>query len=120
MIRPPPRSTLFPYTTLFRSLVDPLHQLPQQGRAGVLGQEPVPGGVALEVAHPSMYGGEMRIPAAPPCDERLRNRPHVASCGKAQRFAWHRAVDLDLKVCSGVGEMGVVRRGRIDEQYGTV
>src|SRR5207253_11228406 len=24
LIRPPPRSTLFPYTTLFRSLVDPL------------------------------------------------------------------------------------------------
>src|SRR5947209_14038427 len=25
MIRPPPRSTLFPYTTLFRSLATPLH-----------------------------------------------------------------------------------------------
>src|SRR2546429_7027527 len=25
MIRRPPRSTLFPYTTLFRSLFDPLH-----------------------------------------------------------------------------------------------
>src|SRR5688572_32053944 len=29
MIRPPPRSTLFPYTTLFRSVVDPA-----AGRAG--------------------------------------------------------------------------------------
>src|SRR5712664_4349228 len=28
MIRRPPRSTLFPYTTLFRSLVDLLDQLP--------------------------------------------------------------------------------------------
>src|SRR2546429_4212561 len=27
MIRRPPRSTLFPYTTLFRSLVDELHHL---------------------------------------------------------------------------------------------
>src|SRR5437588_2502353 len=27
MIRPPPRSTLFPYTTLFRSFVDPHHHL---------------------------------------------------------------------------------------------
>src|SRR3712207_8796064 len=27
MIRRPPRSTLFPYTTLFRSFVDPLHRL---------------------------------------------------------------------------------------------
>src|SRR2546430_12459298 len=28
MIRRPPRSTLFPYTTLFRSHQQPLHQLP--------------------------------------------------------------------------------------------
>src|SRR5947209_13695173 len=28
MLRPPPRSTLFPYTTLFRSLTDPLTGLP--------------------------------------------------------------------------------------------
>src|SRR2546425_5687711 len=27
MIRRPPRSTLFPYTTLFRSLTGPVHQL---------------------------------------------------------------------------------------------
>src|SRR3712207_7806884 len=26
MIRPPPRSTLFPYTTLFRSLADQMHR----------------------------------------------------------------------------------------------
>src|SRR3712207_9040317 len=31
MIRRPPRSTLFPYTTLFRSLVDPLHCLMSHG-----------------------------------------------------------------------------------------
>src|SRR2546422_7138028 len=29
MIRRPPRSTLFPYTTLFRSLVDDLHPAPE-------------------------------------------------------------------------------------------
>src|SRR5438552_11389748 len=28
MIRPPPRSTLFPYTTLFRSIVPPWPELP--------------------------------------------------------------------------------------------
>src|SRR2546427_8780840 len=31
MIRRPPRSTLFPYTTLFRSLAERLEQAPQQG-----------------------------------------------------------------------------------------
>src|SRR5256885_12968584 len=33
MIRRPPRSTLFPYTTLFRSLLDGLHARPQAGEA---------------------------------------------------------------------------------------
>src|SRR5256886_3230722 len=33
MIRRPPRSTLFPYTTLFRSLVLPRHQLAEDGDA---------------------------------------------------------------------------------------
>src|SRR5438874_4540967 len=28
MIRRPPRSTLFPYTTLFRSILDEAHQIP--------------------------------------------------------------------------------------------
>src|SRR2546429_3195764 len=33
MIRPPPRSTLFPYTTLFRSRAKPdIDQLPARGR----------------------------------------------------------------------------------------
>src|SRR5947209_13243662 len=31
MIRPPPRSTLFPYTTLFRSQIDPAPQFPDDG-----------------------------------------------------------------------------------------
>src|SRR5438445_13813666 len=31
MIRRPPRSTLFPYTTLFRSLGDASHEAPEKG-----------------------------------------------------------------------------------------
>src|SRR5438067_10147948 len=39
MIRRPPRSTLFPYTTLFRSLVDPhTHITINPGTRGLLGQ----------------------------------------------------------------------------------
>src|SRR5262245_63928104 len=35
MLRPPPRSTLFPYTTLFRSGVEPdLDRVPDQPRLG--------------------------------------------------------------------------------------
>src|SRR2546425_2314416 len=35
MIRRPPRSTLFPYTTLFRSPRDPRRQLPEEAQPGV-------------------------------------------------------------------------------------
>src|SRR3712207_7787646 len=48
MIRRPPRSTLFPYTTLFRS-----------GRVGVVGREEADG-----LGQPFAGGG--RIPQAPP------------------------------------------------------
>src|SRR2546430_9669907 len=38
MIRRPPRSTLFPYTTLFRSLTTPvIYQLPRGPRSKVVG-----------------------------------------------------------------------------------
>src|SRR3712207_7363140 len=54
MIRRPPRSTLFPYTTLFRSLGDPLDQLlvlaPGADQAGDGDQgQAVVGGEALEL-----------------------------------------------------------------------
>src|SRR5690349_23655675 len=35
MLRRPPRSTLFPYTTLFRSLMDNVMDLPQDLEAGI-------------------------------------------------------------------------------------
>src|SRR3712207_2921602 len=38
MIRRPPRSTLFPYTTLFRSVADLLQQHEDEGRGDVVGQ----------------------------------------------------------------------------------
>src|SRR3712207_7735210 len=62
MIRRPPRSTLFPYTTLFRSLLHPRAARPDQGReagllAGAEGGEllrrrpPGRGAELLEAAH---------------------------------------------------------------------
>src|SRR5690349_23041751 len=37
MIRRPPRSTLFPYTTLFRSFEQPIHPVPEAAKFGDLG-----------------------------------------------------------------------------------
>src|SRR5690242_20847945 len=42
MIRRPPRSTLFPYTTLFRSLAAPQQATNPQSRNGKAGSFPVP------------------------------------------------------------------------------
>src|SRR3712207_8036616 len=44
MIRRPPRSTLFPYTTLFRSSPFLLQPLAQEHRAGCVGVHAVPRG----------------------------------------------------------------------------
>src|SRR5690348_17727098 len=45
MLRPPPRSTLFPYTTLFRSVPLDRDEGRDRARRGV--EEPEPGGAAL-------------------------------------------------------------------------
>src|SRR2546425_4700477 len=44
MIRRPPRSTLFPYTTLFRSIASALQAQNTVNPAGQLGGDPVPPG----------------------------------------------------------------------------
>src|SRR2546422_4735383 len=49
MIRRPPRSTLFPYTTLFRSQFVDLHAEPARGGIASLGCEEANGAVAPEV-----------------------------------------------------------------------
>src|SRR2546425_13326688 len=71
MIRRPPRSTLFPYTTLFRSLLEvghvvgrrerdpePGHRLPTRFRLDHLGREWVPAAVLLaELLHDVVHVG---------------------------------------------------------------
>src|SRR3712207_6962381 len=53
MIRRPPRSTLFPYTTLFRSAVD----------GGALAEVPQDVAPALGLAHdPSVLGRDLDVP----------------------------------------------------------
>src|SRR3712207_8931190 len=58
MIRRPPRSTLFPYTTLFRSGADELDlaRAADLGEVGVLGEEAVTGVDGLDVRH--LGGGD--------------------------------------------------------------
>src|SRR6266536_3932248 len=64
MIRRPPRSTLFPYTTLFRS---------RTGQGVDLGGQPTPG-----AADPMVAGlGNLVIRPCPPCGSRRAHRPNA-------------------------------------------
>src|SRR5258708_16011270 len=56
MIRRPPRSTLFPYTTLFRSLIDPLHVVQHRRKARVLHHDHIRDARARRPAARGSYG----------------------------------------------------------------
>src|SRR2546422_8018561 len=77
MIRPPPRSTLFPYTTLFRS--HHVHENDREKRCEVKARE----GLALLLGLPAEADGEARRQrelAELPL-ELLRDRPEIAPDG---------------------------------------
>src|SRR2546425_6648991 len=61
MIRRPPRSTLFPYTTLFRSLLDRPAAEPRMGRHG--GAVPRPRDAHGRPGHQDRDGAALRQPA---------------------------------------------------------
>src|SRR3712207_7152962 len=80
MIRRPPRSTLFPYTTLFRSLVegqvrDLLYPLPDAERPAVLGKRDVEGRPLLPET------GELRPHRVAPV---LRSEEHTSELQSRQ------------------------------------
>src|SRR6266571_8928963 len=75
MIRPPPRSTLFPYTTLFRSLRH--------------GHRPVRGARARSAARRShLGGGRARVGARGSCGQPVRDRAAAGAAGP--RRVWCR------------------------------
>src|SRR5258707_9822859 len=62
MIRRPPRSTLFPYTTLFRSLVDPARRSVAPGAAGAAARPAALGGALLLLSLAREARGETHRP----------------------------------------------------------
>src|SRR5256885_11113269 len=72
MIRRPPRSTLFPYTTLFRSLLDVAEVEQSQAQVHVrLGGTPV---AALGQRERERRGRALRVAPAPPQHTQLVDR----------------------------------------------
>src|SRR5438445_5110406 len=70
MIRPPPTSTLFPYTTLFRSLLD-------RGAGGVIHVLPVAhrAGIDAKVGH--IYSGAVRNGRSEEHTSELQSRQYL-------------------------------------------
>src|SRR2546430_16174217 len=69
MIRRPPRSTLFPYTTLFRSILTPGYLAKVAALAGVLRPYGVRVYLTARFSAPSEIGG---LPTPDPIDPRVR------------------------------------------------
>src|SRR2546430_10525912 len=91
MIRRPPRSTLFPYTTLFRSLLLPDHREQLAAHAG---------GAGFAVGHEALWRGQDRHAEAV-LDARDLARFHVAAQargGHPLQLAGHRRVVVVLEI----------------------
>src|SRR2546430_10245150 len=65
MIRRPPRSTLFPYTTLFRSPQDPPHAEPRAARHAI-------------ALHRFVRVARARRLEAAPCEHQVRSEEHTS------------------------------------------
>src|SRR5258708_18926639 len=82
MIRRPPRSTLFPYTTLFRSRASSVHQLEQQALRPLVGGSDFERGERLLLRLCAFAGLEVAL--------RARNRSHLrAGAGPVARSEEH-------------------------------
>src|SRR2546430_7589786 len=101
MIRRPPRSTLFPYTTLFRSAACPVRTPRRRGDAVANAVEP--GNRLVEVIQDLAVGRRLRTALGvegPTRDQggvvgpAVRNRPHGGVL--AARLLLDRAVEQDL------------------------
>src|SRR3712207_7036495 len=101
MIRRPPRSTLFPYTTLFRSLVDLLHGQAQRV-GGVVG--PVLGGLHGVLGARLQLGADRLVAEAPllvlgvALDLALRSEEHTSELQSRQYLVCRLLLEKKIKV----------------------
>src|SRR5256885_6031986 len=82
MIRRPPRSTLFPYTTLFRSLVLQLLRLQHGGATAVdagpaLGVQPVPTEAPAQIGRSEEHTSELQSPCNLVCRLLLEKKKKI-------------------------------------------
>src|SRR2546427_1816248 len=90
MIRRPPRSTLFPYTTLFRSAIDPENPTvghESRSRRGVdgLGADEIADRRELQVAHEVLLGNDLSFVELPHFDLELALAERLAEKVRIRR-----------------------------------
>src|SRR5690625_7430094 len=108
MIRPPPKSTLFPYTTLFRSAVDPADQL-----VLLLGRVPGSLEVLLGRGIAGLHGVLVFRLQVGPGGQTVRMR--IGGGGKGVRARQVRG-ELDDRLALGCAEIGRAScRERVEE-----
>src|SRR5690348_17811829 len=96
MIRRPPRSTLFPYTTLFRSGVGLYHEL----HADRLVAETNQGGEMVEYVRSEEHTSELQSPVHLVCRLLLEKKKIIHRALVARRIDHHREVDHRFAVQS--------------------
>src|SRR5439155_5600878 len=94
MIRRPPRSTLFPYTTLFRSLLFPALHVHHVGR--LVGQAQRQGLPQRDRKSTRLNSSHVAISYAVFCLKKKNNRARSAECG------WHRTCMTLVPVLGGL------------------
>src|SRR3712207_8181303 len=91
MIRPPPRSTLFPYTTLFRSTQADLDAVPAERRGQTLLMRKVDYAPVVETADGNRSKCEVRVDRkSTRLNSSHANISHAVFCLKKKKRATHK------------------------------
>src|SRR5258708_27212408 len=101
MIRRPPRSTLFPYTTLFRSLLNALADIDTKNEYVLVGPDPLPAGVEKQLHIPfSHHAKAVAGPLGDRKSTRLNSSHQIISyavfCLKKKKKRYNDIAETDL------------------------
>src|SRR5258707_1947424 len=97
MIRRPPRSTLFPYTTLFRSIAMPVEDgyatlKRNRGTMARAGLGPFP---FRSEEHTSELQSRQYLVCRLLLEKKKKNRKHAASAQSLHKISYHRSDEID-------------------------
>src|SRR5689334_24281547 len=86
MIRRPPRSTLFPYTTLFRSIEEEIRRVHETGRPILVGTQDVAESEELDRKSTRLNSSHSSISYAVFCLKKKKNSHHAGTYSRRRRL----------------------------------